>query len=401
MSRAAPSIAPTWHERGSILRPRLPAFWLFAFLLTTGALGVGGIVAERVSANQEASLLAIALLFVWAIPLVLVIHSLDLFEREPLGMLAAAFAWGGLAAVTLAIPANTALLDLIAKLGSRELAADWGAAIAGPTNEETLKALGLLLLVLIAGAEIDTPIDGLVYGAFVGLGFQVVENFLYFTNPAFAGNGYEQTRVVWDLFVIRGLVDGVWSHAAYTGLVGLGIGYAVSRPDVPLARRVAVAVLAFAGAWAMHFAWNAPWLTDLVSTGLRGWIAFSVLKGLPGGLLLVALYLLARRGEARWVEQVLAPEVETGAVTPEEIAALLTFHGRRRARRAARKAGGRAAARLVKQLQREQVAFAVELTRTAGAETREIQRRRAAIASIRAALRSLQSRQSASATSRR
>jgi len=47
------------------------------------------------------------------------------------------------------ISANTALIDLIAKLGSPALADDWGPALAGPTNEETLKALGVLLLALI------------------------------------------------------------------------------------------------------------------------------------------------------------------------------------------------------------------------------------------------------------
>jgi RsiW-degrading membrane proteinase PrsW (M82 family) len=383
VSRPAPAPGPTWYERGSVIQPRLPAFWLFAFLLVIGGLGAGGLVVDRVSANQEASLLAITLLVVWAIPLVLAIYALDLFEREPLGMLAAAFAWGGLAAITLAISANTASLDLIAKLGSPALAENWGPALAGPTNEETLKALGLLLLALIAAAEIDTPIDGLVCGAFIGLGFQILENFLYFTNPTFAGNGYAQTQVVWDLFVIRALVDGIWSHAAYTGLVGLGIGYLVSRPDVPLPRRISAAVLAFIGAWSMHFGWNAPWLSDLPAEGLSGWVAFSVVKGVPGFLLLVCLYLYARRREARWVEHVLAPEVATGAATPAEIEALLTFHGRRRERRAARRSGGRGAARRTRQLQREQVGLAVEHTRARGASTPEIDRRRATIASIR------------------
>ena len=206
MSLPASAPGPSWQERGRILRPRLPAFWLFAFLVTIGALGAGGIIADRVSAAPSSSLFAITLLIAWGVPLVVVIHALDLFEREPFGMLAAAFAWGSLAATTLAISANTAFFDLIAKLGSQSLADRWGAAIAGPIDEETLKALGLLLLVLIAAAEIDTPIDGLVYGAFIGLGFQIVEDFTYLTNPAFSGDGFSQTHVVWELFVVRGLV---------------------------------------------------------------------------------------------------------------------------------------------------------------------------------------------------
>jgi RsiW-degrading membrane proteinase PrsW (M82 family) len=367
-----------------VLRPRLPAFWLFAFLLMIGALGAGGIIAARISAAPPSSLFAITLLIVWAVPLVVFIHALDLFEREPFGMLTAAFAWGSLAATTLAISANTALFDLIAKLGSQSLANRWGAAIAGPIDEETLKALGLLLLVLLAAAEIDTPIDGLVYGAFIGLGFQIVEDFQYLTNPAFAGNGFSQTHVVWELFVVRGLVGGIWSHAAYTGLFGLGIGYLVSRTEVPLVRRVTLAVLAFAGAWAMHFFWNSPWLENVDAGGFWSTIITqSAIKGLPGFLLLTWLYLRARRRESLWVAHVLAPEVATGAATEDEINALLTFHGRRAARRAAGHAAGPRAERRTKELQRQQVGLAVDLTRSRGASTPAIERRRAAIASIR------------------
>jgi RsiW-degrading membrane proteinase PrsW (M82 family) len=387
VSAPASSAGPSWDERGSILRPRSPAFWLLAFLLMIGALGEGGIIAGRIAAAPPSSLFAITLLIVWAVPLVVTIHALDLFEREPFGMLAAAFAWGSLAATTLAISANTALFDLIAKLGSQSLADRWGAALAGPIDEETLKALGLLLLVLIAAAEIDTPIDGLVYGAFIGLGFQIVENFQYLTNPAFAGNGFSQTHVVWELFLVRGLVGGIWSHAAYTGLVGLGIGYLVSRPDVPRARRVTLAVLAFVGAWSMHFVWNSPWLENVFVSGFwRTIITQSVIKGLPGFLLLTWLYFRARRRESRWVEHVLAGELATGAATPDEIEALLTFHGRRRERREARRRAGR----LTKELQRQQIGLAVDLTRSRGATTPVIQRRRHAIASLRDALRSLQ-----------
>ena len=387
MSLPAALSPPSWKERGTVLRPRSPAFWLFAFLLSTGALGAGGIIADRISAAPTASLFAITLLAVWAVPLVVIIHALDLFEREPFGMLAAAFAWGSLAATTLAIPANTALLDLIAKLGSQSLAQRWGAAIAGPIDEETLKALGLLLLVLIAVEEIDTPIDGLVYGAFIGLGFQIVEDFQYLTNPAFAGNGVSQLHVVWDLFLVRGLVGGIWSHAAYTGLVGLGIGYLVSRPDVPHRRRVVLAELAFAGAWSMHFVWNSPWLDNVSNGGFwRTIITQSIIKGLPGFLLIAWLYFRARRRESLWVEHVLAPEVAGGAVTAAEIEALLTFHGRRAERRAAKRMGGRRGAKLMKELQRQQIGLAVALTRSGGASTPEIHRRRHAIASIRGAL---------------
>jgi hypothetical protein len=161
----------------------------------------------------------------------------------------------------------------------------------------------------------------------------------------------------------------------------------VSRPDVARVQRLALAVLAFAGAWSMHFVWNSPWLDSLFVGGF--WptiIVQSVVKGLPGFLLVTWLYLRARRRESRWVEHVLAPEVAGGAVTPAEIEALTTFHGRRGERRAARRRAGPGAARRMKELQRQQIGLALDLTRSRGASTPEIARRRHAIASIREAL---------------
>ena len=51
-------------------------------------------------------------------------------------LLVVAFAWGALVATTVSIPGSAALENLVAKLGSPHLAADWGAALTGPTVEE-------------------------------------------------------------------------------------------------------------------------------------------------------------------------------------------------------------------------------------------------------------------------
>lgn len=71
-----------------------------------------------------------------------------------------AFGWGGFAASHLAIPINTAIGSLAAKLGSPEFSAAWGPALAGPTSEETLKYLGVIVLVLIARTRFRTGTAG-------------------------------------------------------------------------------------------------------------------------------------------------------------------------------------------------------------------------------------------------
>ena len=48
----------------------------------------------------------------------------------------------------------------------------------------------MILIVLIARAQVNSVLDGMVYGALVGLGFQVVEDIVYAVNAvAVAGTG--------------------------------------------------------------------------------------------------------------------------------------------------------------------------------------------------------------------
>jgi protease PrsW len=54
-----------------------------------------------------------------------------------------------------------------------------GAPLAAPLVEELTKALGVLLLFVFLRAEFDNMRDGFIYGALVGVGFNLVEAPLY------------------------------------------------------------------------------------------------------------------------------------------------------------------------------------------------------------------------------
>src|SRR5262249_28653143 len=179
------------------------------------------------------SLLAVTLLTLYAIPFVAFIYRLDLFEREPVTMVGAAFAWGGLVATSLALSGNQAVFGLASKLGSPDFAGRWGPALAAPPIEETLKILGVIVLVLIARHQFDSPLDGMVYGALVGLGFQVVEDFIYCINAITLAGGDGEIGPVLGTFVVRGLV-GLWGHATYTAIARHGVGSTASPAHRPL-----------------------------------------------------------------------------------------------------------------------------------------------------------------------
>jgi RsiW-degrading membrane proteinase PrsW (M82 family) len=383
-ANAGPPVPRDWGDTTSVVQPRQPAFWLLVGLMAIGTVRIGSIVAAGFREFPVGAVLAVVLLTLYAIPFLLFVYRLDLFEREPMTMVGAAFAWGGLVATSLALSGNQALFDLASKLGSPELAGRWGPALAAPPVEETLKVLGVVILVLIARDQFDTPLDGMVYGALVGLGFQVVENFIYCMNAIELAGGDREVVPVLGIFLVRSLV-GLWSHATYTAIAGYGVGYFASRRDRSLAARTGAAALAFAVAFAAHFVWNSPLLTEAFGEGL-GILVGLVLKGIPVLVLLIVMYRLARDQEATWFRAATTGEVGTDVLLEDELDELMTLSRRRDVRRMVRRIRGRSAARLVDRLQHAQLDLGLACSRTGPAAERDAEAARRRIRLLRVQL---------------
>lgn len=365
-AKTPPVVRPLPTVRGWLLDPRLPAFWLVAALIGVGGWRIGGMVGQALSVYPLPSLVALVLFTLYAVPFVVVVRSLDYLEEEPPALLTVAFLWGGVVATSQAIPANAAVRNILATLVSPRFADVWGPAISAPLVEEILKLLGVIAIVLLAGLHINSVLDGFVYGALVGLGFQVVENFVYAVNAVAHAEHTGNSDWVGPLlgsFVARGFIAGLWSHTMFTALAGAGVGYAVMRTERTRARRYAVAALAFAGAWAFHFVWDTPWLGDGFGFGLGGVVAVLVLKGLPGLIVVLLLVQQALRHEAAYYAELLRRVEDFSLVTPEEVPMLVKGRNRLAARRHARSQHGLRGARAVHRLQRAQARYAVELSR--------------------------------------
>ena len=354
----------TAEARPSVLA-REPAFWVLITLVGAGAVRMSEIAGRFLAAYPVATLTAVVLFALLAVPFWLFVSELDFLEREPTGLLVVAFAWGGLVATTVSIPASAALDDLVAKLGSPHLAADWGAALAGPAVEETAKTLGVVAVVLIARAQVNSVLDGIVYGAVVGLGFQIVEDVVFALGAvSLAGQG-DQVRPVVATFLLRGFLSGVWSHTLFGALAGAGIGYLVVRRDRRPGRRIGVALLAVLGAWASHVFWNSPLFTDGLGNGGLALLGVLLLKGMPPllGILLLVRHVHDR--EADYYVGQLATIGDPELITPGELAVLGSGSRRSAARRHAAAHAGRQAQAAVRRLQRAQARLAVELSRAA------------------------------------
>lgn len=385
-------------SQGAFVRVRRPSFWLFAGMLVFGLINLGGVLAPSFEQIAGALWVSIALNGALALAFWWVLSRLDLFEREPVAVRLAAFLWGAIASIAVSMAANNSALIVFAAHRGSDWARNWGPVIAGPINEEWFKALGIVLLVLIVREHFHRPMDGLIYGALVGLGFQVVENVTYAVNFAVINPNSDWAGAL-SATVVRIAVAGPWSHPLYTAVAGLGIAYLVTQPRRPLPGRLMVAVSLFVLAMAMHALWNLPFPNDvnplLVITLTYG-------KGLFILALFVLLYSAAARREWHWFVATMSNQPEH-VISTEELTSMRSLRSRIHARKAAQSELGKHGRVLVGQLQGELVALGESLARVQRSsgdpeEAPDVQARKRNVDAIREELARLR-RQSRSRTS--
>ncbi len=281
------------------------------------------------------ALFALALsLFAAVVPTVLyvlIFYWADRYEREPGTLLLVAFFWGAIPAVIVSLISE---LALGATFTSGELtlqAALVEGALIAPIVEELAKALALWWLFTWKHNEFDGVLDGLVYGALIGFGFAMTEDFFYFIG-AFGEGGFVSLSAV---IVLRSVVFGL-NHAFYTSLTGIGFGLArMSRR--PLVRIVWIAG-GLAAAMLVHSLHNLG--SALSSVNLAGF-ALSLAVAVGGFSLFVVTVALAWSHERSIIRTELAEEV--GRTLSASDYALLTGRWRAPLRRGADKNAGRLA----------------------------------------------------------
>jgi protease PrsW len=168
---------------------------------------------------------------------------------------AAATVWGGSAAIGCALLANQGLISLWAKAVGVGFASNWSNSLSAPLNEEVLKLCGVVMVVLAAPGLIKGPLDGMVFGALTGLGFQVVENVIYGLDQIVQSGATDPVRAVTSSYLVR-LSTAVGSHWAMTAVAGAGVGYLVRYGRSR--RGIASAVACLAAAMGMHLLFDAP-----------------------------------------------------------------------------------------------------------------------------------------------
>jgi RsiW-degrading membrane proteinase PrsW (M82 family) len=228
-------------------------FVLTCVLLSAVALGgmIQGLeVLVGLGEHPAHTVLALGLSTLFAAPLALALLWIDRHEPEPWSLILGAFAWGALGATGIAIVVNTLVGTAVAAaIDAPAVAQQLTASFSAPPVEETSKALALFALVAVFRREVHGAVDGLLYGALVGLGFEWAENATYILDA-----GQQGPAAMVRLAVMRGLVGGPGTHAAWCALVGLGVGMWRANPRSFVG--VAAPIAGWVAAIACHFVWN-------------------------------------------------------------------------------------------------------------------------------------------------
>lgn len=333
--------ASGWGGEFRLFQPRNLAFWVLAAAVIWGMfLWINGLVKEA-AYYAPALGVAIGVFFVYGAAFWWFTQVIDRYSSQPAKIRVTAFMWGGFAATwVMASVANDSLRQIYAKLFGQAWALKWGASSAVWFTEEWGKGIGLLLLIALAPHLVRTAFDGFVLGAFIGLGFQIIEDIAYIGEAAGRNFGVDQLGASLQTFVMR-LSTGVAGHILFTAIFCTGLVYVLGRPEEPrrLGRGIGLMVLAMA----IHFYWDAPTAVlgllvggNETAVGILGGISLFMLP-LVALFVVVKIFKMVVVNERAFVVPMLAPEVARGVITEAELDAAA---GDRKARKHYRTLGG-------------------------------------------------------------
>lgn len=276
----------------------------------------GRLRSSRVLRNQNLNNVSGALVavgIVQTLVYLVFIRSIDLYEREPLRYVIPVFVWGFSVAVVLSLVFNTLFAFTLTSVAGAQIADFLTAVVGAPVIEESAKGLALLIVFAISyyfarrrgTIEFSGVMDGIVYGSAVGFGFSIAEDIFYY-----AQFGQET-------FVVRRIFGG-FAHAAFTSIIGIGIGLIPWVRSVFL--KITLPLAGLLGAMLLHGVFN--FLATLFGVLAYVFLFFVVLAY----IVVIVVWLSVER---RAIREELREEVASGLLSAEDHAILPTYFRRK------------------------------------------------------------------------
>ena len=244
----------------------------------------------------------------------IVIWRLDRYDREPIWLVSLNFAWGAFGAVMIGlIVSNFFEKSLTGIIFDTQNKDTLSSILTAPFIEELAKAV-FLVFVTAPQKDFDNMTDGLVYGAAIGLGFGMTENFLYFLNVG--------TIQEWVILVpMRSILSAVM-HGCSTAAFGAFVGY--SKFQARKNKNLSI-ILGLLTAMTIHFIWNFSVTVGYGKFTLVG-IAFIFISA----LIMFALFQFSLSVEGKVIKKELTEESNLGLIPVEHLNYLPYTHLRNR-----------------------------------------------------------------------
>ncbi|HKF39128.1 MAG TPA: PrsW family glutamic-type intramembrane protease, partial [Ktedonobacteraceae bacterium] len=312
--------------------------------------------------NGPASIVAaLTIPIIPAVGIFLLVNFMDRFEREPWFLRLAAFLWGAIIAIPPAFFTETkidSIINSMLDLGANEVLRTALQGLNAGVTEETIKGLGVLLLFIFLRDEFDNVTDGIVYGALIGAGFAMVENFNYFA---------VNSKSFLVFLIVGRIILGWLGHSTFTACFGAALGYV--RHTRVRWKQIVIPLLGYLIAVGLHSFFD---FVDLQastairsSTGNPAVVNYALVAVVGNyvppflaqiGLLYILIKSLAH--EAAVIREFLAVEVSNGVVTVGEYALLQNSFRRTKTERQVLKKSGIRQWRLVKDLYQTEIGLA-------------------------------------------
>ncbi len=233
-----------------------------------------------------------------------ILYWLDRYEKEPIVLLGAVFAWGMIVAAGGAYILNTLFgVTIFVVTGSESVSDLAMGSISAPIVEETLKGMAVLLVFLIFHREFDSVLDGIIYAGVAALGFAATENSIYIWRGFEAGGWAGLLQLTFIRVILVG-----WQHPFYTSFIGIGL--AMARLNRSLAIKMIVPVVGFGIAMLTHSIHN-----TLASFADGLTCLFGLFLDWSGVLFMFAVILWATWVERANIIHHLREEVEMGLIS--------------------------------------------------------------------------------------
>jgi len=150
---------------------------------------------------------------------VVYLYIRDKYEKEPLNLLFLGLLFGGFIVAPI-IVVEEYLSSYASLIGNNLSYSLYVAFIVAALTEESFKFL-IVYALIFENRNFNEKFDGIVYAAFVSLGFALVENILYVVNPEFGG---AYTAMMRSIFAVP-------AHALFGVTMGYYLALAKFEPE--------------------------------------------------------------------------------------------------------------------------------------------------------------------------